>query len=69
MTLQLIGTTESLDLTVRLCCIQGTNYELVATITHHGRDPYRVHYTAHAKHANEQWLRFDDYVVVPVARR
>ncbi|OEL38942.1 hypothetical protein BAE44_0000040 [Dichanthelium oligosanthes] len=44
----------------------GRKYELVATITHHGRDPYRGHYTAHAKHANGQWLRFDDDAVAPV---
>jgi len=45
---------------------EGRKYELVATITHHGRDPYRGHYTAHAKHADGQWLRFDDDAVVPV---
>lgn len=67
MALQLIGsTTEPLDVTARFCFIQGRKYELVATITHHGRDPYRGHYTAHAKHANGQWLRFDDDAVVPV---
>ncbi|WVZ66949.1 hypothetical protein U9M48_016101 [Paspalum notatum var. saurae] len=45
---------------------EGRRYELVATITHHGRDPYRGHYTAHAKHGNGQWLRFDDDDVTPV---
>ncbi|PUZ73315.1 hypothetical protein GQ55_2G464400 [Panicum hallii var. hallii] len=47
---------------------EGRKYELVATITHHGRDPYRGHYTAHAKHANGQWLRFDDDAVAPVGQ-
>jgi len=61
-------TTESLDLTFCLCRMQGRKYELVATITHHGRDPYRGHYTAHAKHANGQWLRFDDDAVAPVGQ-
>ncbi|TVT98016.1 hypothetical protein EJB05_10715 [Eragrostis curvula] len=42
-------------------------YELVSTITHHGRDPFRGHYTAHAKHASGQWLRFDDDAVTPVS--
>ncbi|CAN6219812.1 unnamed protein product [Urochloa humidicola] len=47
---------------------EGRKYELVATITHHGRDPSRGHYTAHAKHANGQWLRFDDDAVAPVGQ-
>ncbi|KAF8679021.1 hypothetical protein HU200_045773 [Digitaria exilis] len=47
---------------------EGRKYELVATITHHGRDPSRGHYTAHAKHANGQWLRFDDDTVTPVGQ-
>ncbi|KAL6896540.1 hypothetical protein ACP4OV_007112 [Aristida adscensionis] len=46
---------------------EGRRYELVATITHHGRDPYRGHYTAAAKHASGQWLRFDDDSVAPVS--
>ncbi|XP_062190060.1 ubiquitin carboxyl-terminal hydrolase 24-like [Phragmites australis] len=45
---------------------EGRRYELVSTITHHGRDPYRGHYTAAAKHASGQWLRFDDDSVAPV---
>ncbi|KAL3693918.1 hypothetical protein R1sor_007569 [Riccia sorocarpa] len=35
-------------------------YELVATISHHGKDPSVGHYTADSKQANGQWLRFDD---------
>ncbi|XP_062188331.1 ubiquitin carboxyl-terminal hydrolase 24-like [Phragmites australis] len=45
---------------------EGRRYELVGTITHHGRDPCRGHYTAHAKHSSGQWLRFDDDTVKPV---
>ncbi|KAI5054926.1 hypothetical protein GOP47_0030437 [Adiantum capillus-veneris] len=42
------------------------NYELVATVTHHGKDPSRGHYTAHSKQLNGQWLRYDDGVVSTV---
>lgn len=42
------------------------NYELVATITHHGRDPSKGHYTADARWTNGQWLRFDDASVTAV---
>jgi len=45
---------------------EGRKYELVATITHHGSGPSRGHYTADAKHAGGQWLRFDDNVVFPI---
>ncbi|KAH7293914.1 hypothetical protein KP509_28G047700 [Ceratopteris richardii] len=43
--------------------IESRNYELVATVTHHGKDPSRGHYTAHSKQSNGQWLRYDDAVV------
>ncbi|KAL3620378.1 Ubiquitin carboxyl-terminal hydrolase 24 [Castilleja foliolosa] len=39
---------------------EGRKYELVATITHHGRDPSKGHYTADARHPNGKWLRYDD---------
>ncbi|CAN6444163.1 unnamed protein product [Victoria cruziana] len=39
---------------------EGRRYELVATITHIGRDPSRGHYVADAKHVEGRWLRFDD---------
>ncbi|GJM96818.1 hypothetical protein PR202_ga13686 [Eleusine coracana subsp. coracana] len=42
-------------------------YELISTITHHGKDLHRGHYTAHAKHASGQWLRFDDDHIMPVS--
>ncbi|CAH9083090.1 unnamed protein product [Cuscuta epithymum] len=41
-------------------------YELVATITHHGMDPYKGHYTADARHASGKWLRYDDAAVTPI---
>ncbi|KAK9726178.1 hypothetical protein RND81_05G195800 [Saponaria officinalis] len=44
----------------------GRKYELVATITHHGKDPSKGHYTADARHANGQWLRFDDASVTAI---
>jgi ubiquitin carboxyl-terminal hydrolase 10 len=50
-----------------LCAKQGQRYELVSSITHHGRDPHRGHYTAHAKHGSGQWFRFDDDTVTPVS--
>lgn len=45
---------------------EGRKYELVATITHHGREPSKGHYTADACYANGQWLRFDDASVTPI---
>lgn len=42
---------------------EGRRYELVATITHHGWDPSRGHYTADAKYSDGRWLRFDDATV------
>ncbi|KAJ3683800.1 hypothetical protein LUZ60_014027 [Juncus effusus] len=35
-------------------------YELVATVTHHGREPSKGHYTTDAKYSNGQWIRYDD---------
>ncbi|KAH9315603.1 hypothetical protein KI387_024230, partial [Taxus chinensis] len=42
---------------------EGRRYELVATITHHGRDPSRGHYTADTKYSDGRWLHFDDAIV------
>ncbi|KAF3529645.1 hypothetical protein DY000_02036928, partial [Brassica cretica] len=44
----------------------GLKYKLVATITHHGRDPSKGHYTADARRKNNQWLRFDDASVTAI---
>lgn len=45
---------------------EGRRYELVATITHHGKDSSKGHYTADARYPNGQWLRFDDASVYAV---
>lgn len=42
---------------------EGRHYELVATVTHHGKDPSRGHYTADSKQSDGQWLRYDDGTV------
>jgi len=42
---------------------EGRKYELVATVSHHGKDPSKGHYTADTKRPNGQWLRFDDAAV------
>ncbi|CAH8352900.1 unnamed protein product [Eruca vesicaria subsp. sativa] len=47
----------------------GLKYELVATITHHGRDPSKGHYTADARRKNNQWLRFDDASVTAIGTK
>lgn len=41
----------------------------MATITHHGRDPSKGHYTADARLSNGKWLRFDDPSVTPISTR
>eukprot|EP00252_Welwitschia_mirabilis_P001757 TRINITY_DN11699_c0_g1_i1.p1 TRINITY_DN11699_c0_g1~~TRINITY_DN11699_c0_g1_i1.p1 ORF type:complete len:609 (-),score=128.46 TRINITY_DN11699_c0_g1_i1:109-1935(-) len=46
--------------------VEGRKYELVATVTHHGRDISRGHYTADAKFSDGKWLRFDDASVCVV---
>ncbi|XP_044489101.1 ubiquitin carboxyl-terminal hydrolase 24-like isoform X2 [Mangifera indica] len=45
---------------------EGRKYELVATITHHGKEPSKGHYTADARYSNGQWLRFDDASVTAI---
>ncbi|CAN6988565.1 unnamed protein product [Brassica oleracea var. botrytis] len=47
----------------------GLKYELVATITHHGRDPSKGHYTTDARRKNNQWLRFDDASVTAIGTK
>ncbi|OAY36188.1 ubiquitin carboxyl-terminal hydrolase 24 isoform X2 [Manihot esculenta] len=42
---------------------ESRKYELVATVTHHGWEPSKGHYTADARSPNGQWLRFDDAFV------
>jgi len=45
---------------------EGRRYELVSTITHHGREASKGHYTADARYPNGQWLRFDDASVTAI---
>ncbi|CAA0815296.1 Ubiquitin carboxyl-terminal hydrolase 24 [Striga hermonthica] len=45
---------------------EGRKYELVATITHHGRDPWKGHYTADARHPSGKWVRYDDASVTQI---
>ncbi|CAN6561823.1 unnamed protein product [Malus baccata var. baccata] len=45
---------------------KGRKYRLVATITHHGREPSKGNYTTDALYANGQWLRFDDASVTAI---
>ncbi|KAJ7535792.1 hypothetical protein O6H91_12G046100 [Diphasiastrum complanatum] len=42
---------------------EARKYELVATVTHHGKDHSMGHYTADAKQFDGRWLRFDDGMV------
>ncbi|KAL9288706.1 Ubiquitin carboxyl-terminal hydrolase 24 [Arabidopsis thaliana] len=48
---------------------ESLRYELVATITHHGWDPSKGHYTTDARRKNGQWLRFDDASVTPIGTK
>ncbi|KAF8376820.1 hypothetical protein HHK36_031507 [Tetracentron sinense] len=45
---------------------EGRRYELVATITHHGREPSKGHYTADTRNPDGQWLRYDDASVTAI---
>ncbi|OVA12794.1 Ubiquitin carboxyl-terminal hydrolases family 2 [Macleaya cordata] len=45
---------------------ESRRYELVATITHHGKDPSKGHYTADTRYSDGQWLRYDDASVTAV---
>lgn len=48
------------------CFVQGREYKLVASVTHHGWAPSKGHYTADALYPNDRWLRFDDASVTSV---
>ncbi|XP_059311688.1 ubiquitin carboxyl-terminal hydrolase 24-like [Lycium ferocissimum] len=39
---------------------EGRRYQLVSTITHHGREASKGHYTADCLYQSGKWLRFDD---------
>ena len=46
--------------------LQRRKYELVSTITHHGNEASKGHYTADARYPSGQWLRFDDASVTAI---
>ncbi|KAL0387897.1 UNVERIFIED_CONTAM: Ubiquitin carboxyl-terminal hydrolase 24 [Sesamum radiatum] len=46
--------------------VEGRKYELVSTVTHHGREASKGHYTADVRYPNGQWLRFDDASVTAI---
>ncbi|XP_071709350.1 ubiquitin carboxyl-terminal hydrolase 24-like [Rutidosis leptorrhynchoides] len=51
-----------------LSTAEGRKYELVATVTHHGREPSKGHYTADVlHHPSGKWLRYDDASVVAIS--
>uniref|UniRef100_A0A1D1Z9R9 Ubiquitin carboxyl-terminal hydrolase n=1 Tax=Anthurium amnicola TaxID=1678845 RepID=A0A1D1Z9R9_9ARAE len=45
---------------------EGRRYELVATITHHGREPSKGHYTTDTRYSDGHWLRYDDASVTAI---
>ncbi|XP_020585987.1 ubiquitin carboxyl-terminal hydrolase 24 [Phalaenopsis equestris] len=45
---------------------EGRKFELVATITHHGREHSKGHYTADCRYSNGRWLRYDDSSVTSI---
>lgn len=45
---------------------EGRRYQLVSTITHHGREASKGHYTADCHYQSGKWLRFDDASVTAV---
>ncbi|PWA59227.1 ubiquitin-specific protease 24 [Artemisia annua] len=47
----------------------GRTYELVATLTHHGAEPSKGHYTADILHPSGKWLRYDDASVVAISTK
>ncbi|KAI3968254.1 hypothetical protein MKX01_018557 [Papaver californicum] len=46
---------------------EGRRYELFATITHHGKEPSKGHYTADTRSSDGKWLRYDDASVTAVS--
>lgn len=48
---------------------EGRKYELVATLTHHGREPSTGHYTADILHPSGKWLHYDDASVVAISTK
>jgi ubiquitin carboxyl-terminal hydrolase 10 len=48
---------------------RGAQYELVATVTHHGKNIGNGHYTSDVMQSDGRWLRFDDGDVVSVKKQ
>lgn len=48
---------------------RGAEYELVATVSHHGKHSSQGHYTADVQQLDGQWLRFDDGSVFAVDKQ
>ncbi|KAK1427775.1 hypothetical protein QVD17_16470 [Tagetes erecta] len=46
---------------------EGRKYTLISSITHHGREASKGHYTADACYPNQQWFRFDDASVTAIS--
>ena len=48
---------------------RGAEYQLVATVSHHGRHSSMGHYTADVLQPDGRWLRFDDGSVYIVSQQ
>ncbi|KAL8259503.1 hypothetical protein R6Q59_027456 [Mikania micrantha] len=46
---------------------EGRKYTLISSVTHHGREASKGHYTADACYPNQQWFRFDDASVTAIS--
>ncbi|KAI3827045.1 hypothetical protein L1987_01107 [Smallanthus sonchifolius] len=46
---------------------EGRKYALIASVTHHGREASKGHYTADACYPNQRWFRFDDASVTAIS--
>ncbi|KAL7619177.1 ubiquitin carboxyl-terminal hydrolase 24 [Lactuca sativa] len=45
---------------------EGRKYTLISSVTHHGREASKGHYTADAFYPKDQWFRFDDASVTAI---
>lgn len=45
---------------------EGRKYKLISSVTHHGREASKGHYTADACYPSDQWFRFDDASVTAI---
>ncbi|XP_024983525.1 ubiquitin carboxyl-terminal hydrolase 24-like isoform X2 [Cynara cardunculus var. scolymus] len=56
----------SRDLLVSPATEGGRKYALISSVTHHGREASKGHYTADACYPSDQWFRFDDASVTAI---